>query len=204
MFEVEIVTLNGQGYIQLWDYMGTESDVVNTAMSCYKENAEGDSDKVSHRIENLLKKKHLTPFEFAEFVFVVKAPIFVARQWMRSRTQSYMELSRRYSKKEVEVYKGGYTGNYDSNIIDSHVDEAINLYFDMIGKGVRAEDARRVLPVTVMTTFRAKMNLRNLMHFCALRSDSHAQKEIREYSDAMITLLKDRFPTTVALKHLWS
>jgi thymidylate synthase (FAD) len=203
MYETEISTLNGQGYIQLHVYMGSECDIVDTAMSCYKKGAKGLLDDVPMRIERLLKNKHLTPFEFAEIVFTIKAPIFVARQWMRSRTQSYMELSRRYSKQEVEVYRGGY-GEYDDAIINAHVDEAINLYFDMMDKGVRAEDARRVLPITVMTTFRAKMNLRNLMHFCTLRSDPHAQKEIREYSDAIITLLKDRFPATVSLKHLWS
>src|ERR1700761_5591412 len=52
--------------------------------------------------EKLLKylyaHKHTTPFEFAGMVVEVQAPIFVFREWHRHRTQSYNEMSARYSQ----------------------------------------------------------------------------------------------------------
>ena len=40
-----------------------------------------------------------------------------------------------------------------------------------------------------------KINMRELYHFSRLRSDSHAQWEIREISDMMCALAKERFPS---------
>src|SRR6185437_1734218 len=45
----------------------------------------------------LHEHKHATPFEFAGMVIEVQAPIFVFREWHRHRTQSYNEMSARYS-----------------------------------------------------------------------------------------------------------
>jgi len=39
-----------------------------------------------------------------------------------------------------------------------------------------------------------KIDLHNFFHFVKLRSDSHAQREIRDYSDAMYELVKPHFP----------
>ena len=36
--------------------------------------------------------------------------------------------------------------------------------------------------------------LHNFFHFIKLRSDSHAQREIRDYADAMYKLVKPNFP----------
>src|SRR5687768_11849567 len=45
----------------------------------------------------LWNNKHSTPFEMAGVTIEVKAPIFVFRQWHRHRTQSYNEMSARYT-----------------------------------------------------------------------------------------------------------
>jgi thymidylate synthase (FAD) len=47
---------------------------------------------------------HATPFEMAGATFEVKAPIFVFREWHRHRTQSYNELSSRYTPLPDENY----------------------------------------------------------------------------------------------------
>jgi flavin-dependent thymidylate synthase len=51
--------------------------------------------------EKLLKylwdNKHATPFEMAGAVFEIQAPIIVFREWQRHRTQSYNEMSARYT-----------------------------------------------------------------------------------------------------------
>jgi thymidylate synthase ThyX len=43
------------------------------------------------------------------------------------------------------------------------------------------------------------MNLRELYHFVRLRSDVHAQTEIRRISDSLICVMKDRYPVVTAL-----
>jgi thymidylate synthase (FAD) len=46
----------------------------------------------------LYEHKHLTPFEMCGLTIEVQAPIFVFREWHRHRTQSYNELSARYTE----------------------------------------------------------------------------------------------------------
>src|ERR1700689_3525097 len=45
----------------------------------------------------LYENKHSTPFEMAGLTVEVQAPIFVFREWHRHRTQSYSEMSARYT-----------------------------------------------------------------------------------------------------------
>ena len=49
----------------------------------------------------LAKHNHMTPFEHQTVTFKVVLPIFVAREWMRHRTQSFNEVSMRYSDDPV-------------------------------------------------------------------------------------------------------
>jgi thymidylate synthase (FAD) len=56
-------------------------------------NKAGDEKLLRYLYEN----KHATPFEFAGATIEVQAPIFVFREWHRHRTQSYNELSARYT-----------------------------------------------------------------------------------------------------------
>ena len=62
--------------------------------------------------------------------------------------------------------------------------------------GLTRELARTVLPVNYFTEFYWKIDLHNLMHFLALRSDSHAQFEIRAYADVMLDTLRRWVPFT--------
>ena len=56
---------------------------------------------------------------------------------------------------------------------------------------------RSILPVNIYTEWYWKNDLHNLLHFIGLRSDSHAQYEIRVYSDAMAKFVKEVAP------HAW-
>jgi thymidylate synthase (FAD) len=55
-------------------------------------------------LASLYNHKHMTPFEMAGMVIEVKAPLFVFREWHRHRTQSYNELSARYTPLPNENY----------------------------------------------------------------------------------------------------
>ena len=66
--------------------------------------------------------------------------------------------------------------------------------FDPEGQGLARELARMNLPLSTYTQWYWKCDLHNLLHFLALRADSHAQYEIRAYADVMLDVVKKWVP----------
>jgi thymidylate synthase (FAD) len=62
--------------------------------------------------------------------------------------------------------------------------------------GLARELARMNLTLNTYTQWYWKTDLHNLLHFCALRADPHAQYEIRVYAEAIIELLRAWVPAT--------
>lgn len=165
-------------------------------------------------IRYLMRHKHTTPFEMVEFKFHIRAPIFVARQWLRHRTASVNELSARYSivpddyflpdelrKQSTARGQGGEEpfGEGSSNLTakqKASCDLAFHVYDELISKGVSRELARTHLPQSTFTEFYWKINLHNLLHFLELRIEDHAQKEIRDLANQVYELIKPLCPTT--------
>lgn len=169
----------------------------------------------------LYEHRHSTPFEMAGMVIEVQAPIFVFRQWHRHRTQSYNELSARYTdlpaldyvpaveqlmrnggkNKQAGKIKGA--GDLNEGVARLVVKDMLGHYADaeikyqrMLKDGVPKELARLVLPVARYSRMRASANLRNWLAFLTLRMDSHAQYEIRVFADAVGEQIKREFPRT--------
>jgi thymidylate synthase (FAD) len=169
-------------------------------------------------IRYLLRHAHTTPFEMVEFKFHCKMPIFVARQWIRHRTASVNEVSGRYSVVKDECYvpelenihaqattnKQGRAGimpedaaaDFRYNCV-AYAHEAFEDYAQHIEKGVARELARINLPLSTYTEWYWKIDLHNLLHFLALRCDSHAQYEIRVFAEAMLQLIQPIVPLSV-------
>lgn len=63
-------------------------------------------------------------------------------------------------------------------------------------RGLARELARMNLTLNIYTEWYWKCNLHNLLHFLSLRSDPHAQYEIRVYADAMLEALRAWVPIT--------
>lgn len=196
------------GRVTLIDYMGSDSRILESArISTGSAPSKGEV-KDRGLIRYLYKNGHLTPFEQVTTTWRIKLPIFVARQWMRSRTQSFNEMSARYTELPEEYYTPtdfriqaidnhqGSTpgGDFDESLLEDYKDtiqECYDHYHDLLENGVAREHARMVLPVSQYTEFYTTMNLRNLFHFLALRLDDHAQYEIRVYGEAMLDILKE-------------
>lgn len=62
--------------------------------------------------------------------------------------------------------------------------------------GVAKEQARKDLPLSTYTEAYWKIDLHNLLHFLSLRMDSHAQKEIRDYANAIGEIVSRWVPIT--------
>ncbi|AHH05790.1 Thymidylate synthase thyX (plasmid) [Borrelia miyamotoi FR64b] len=82
--------------------MGSDERIVQAARISYR----GESIKREdyELIDYLIRNEHTSPFEQVVFTFYVKAPIFIARQWMRHRTARINEVSGSYSLMREEFY----------------------------------------------------------------------------------------------------
>lgn len=69
-------------------------------------------------------------------------------------------------------------------------EHAREVYEESLKFGVAKEQARCVLPVATYTSKVWTIDLHNLLHFLALRLDPHAQKEIRDYANAIAQIVK--------------
>jgi thymidylate synthase (FAD) len=70
-------------------------------------------------------------------------------------------------------------------------------YESLIDKGVSRELARIGLPTSQYTQWYWKCDLHNIFSFLALRMDAHAQKEIRDYAQAMCALIEPIVPVAI-------
>lgn len=203
-----------KGFVRLVDSMGGDGAIVQAARVSY---GRGTSKMSQDRglIRYLMRHRHTTPFEMVEFKFHCKMPIFVARQWVRHRTANINEYSLRYSEARDEFYypepeniqfqsslnKQGRSGEVPPELKQKVLDyfkenseRSFALYQELNKAGVARELARSLLPVNIYTEWYWKNDLHNLLHFIGLRSDSHAQYEIRVFSDAMAHYVKEKAP----------
>jgi thymidylate synthase (FAD) len=64
----------------------------------------------------------------------------------------------------------------------------------MVEQGLARDLARINLPLSLYTEWYWQIDLNNLFHFLELRLGAHAQKEIRMYAQAMLTVAKHVAP----------
>lgn len=210
------------GYVRLVDHMGDDLSIVRAARVSYDAAWRAGEDTGSDKrlINYLWSHKHTTPFESVTFTFEVHAPIFVFRQWHRHRTWSFNELSARYRELPCEFYAPdpAFVGvqatenkqgrELAGDLLDARTREveyyksiyavAYDAYDTLLKAGWPRELARSVLPVSTYSTMFATVNLLNLLKFCTLRCDPHAQYEIRVYANALIALIEPIVPTAIA------
>lgn len=146
-----------------------------------------------------LQAGHMSVFEFAQIVFRVECPIFVARQLMRYRAASYMERSLRYCAPQSR----GYWELHDASEacafteIDAHEKYSLRRYDALVDDGERKELARAVLPLSTPTVFLMRVDLRALFHIFAERLTARCQIETRAVVEQMRDEAALAFPFTI-------
>jgi len=204
---------DGISSLDLVRVSGSDVDIVNAARVSFGKFVTTIAERDKNLIRFLMEHAHTSPFEHNQLSFRVKAPIFVARQWMRHRMNSYNEISYRYVKAPLEFYvppkwRKQDTVNKQASI-DSYVDEqatqiyrttiqaCVQTYEDLLARGVCRELARGILPVCTYTQYIFTCNLHSLMHFLTLRLHAGAQYEIRQYALGMLKLALPHFPVSL-------
>ena len=211
------------GYVNLVETWGSDQRIVEAARMSTDKGFKGWGTPDEPGDEKLLRflwtHKHATPFEMGGLIIEVQAPIFVFREWHRHRTQSYNEMSGRYTvlpdlyylpsddrlagaKQGVRNKQGSDAGlPHDivattRRIMEATYKKSRHNYELMISAGVAREVARMVLPVAQYSRMRASANLRNWLAFLTLRMAPNAQFEIRQYAEAVGKLVAVNFPRT--------
>lgn len=196
------------------DHMGDDKRIAQAARVS---TGNDDSDRPHEGlVKRLWRDQHTSTFEHNTLTVMAEVPIFVAREWHRHRTQAFNEVSGRYTEMEPVFYVPGedrplvQTGkamDYRREAGNKHqrarssaahrmmAEDAWDDYQDMLEFGVAREVARNVLPVSLYTRFYATANLRNWLHFIALRTDPTALWEIREAAKQVVDIIADHWPT---------
>jgi len=221
--------LYSQISVVLVDSMGSDLSVVNAArVSFSKESNWVDGEKnLSLRdqklIEYLAKHNHWSPFGHAFASFRIKAPISCARQLGKSTIGlCWNEISRRYVSFEPEVYtvsawrgapvnaKQGSDGQpamaqQEAFALYEKINkEAIAAYNELIAGGVAPEQARLVLPQSMLTEWIWSGSLAAFARVCKLRLAHDTQQETREVAKGIAQGIQALFPVSFqALMTYW-
>ena len=188
--------------VELVDHMGSDLTVVNAARVSFgkrkKEFTEGDKKLIAF----LAKHGHWSPFGHCSIQFRIKAPVFVARQLVKHQVGlTWNEISRRYVDYEPEFYEvdkwrgraeDKKQGSDEENTIEwvsrsqrtgalkRQVENvALKNYNTMLEAGVAPEQARMILPQSMMTEWYWSGTLYAFARVCNLRCASDAQYETR-------------------------
>ena len=161
----------------------------------------------------LADHNHWSPFAHCFLQFRIKMPIFVARQLVKHQVGlAWNEVSRRYVDFEPEFIlmptwrersKDKKQGSHDHSILElkkAHViadaayEHALKSYNDLLALGVCPEQARAVLPLSMMTEVIWSGSLFAFARVCNLRLDPHTQKEARDIAIQISEKANQLFP----------
>ena len=165
---------------------------------------------------------HKSPFGHCFASFHVKAPVFVARQLVKHKFLRWNEISRRYVDSEPEFYapdvwrgkakdkKQGSEGAVDLyewtfevadhpyyNLHDNGLyAAALGVYKSLLLQGVAPEQARMVLPQSMMTEWWWSGSLDAFADMCNLRCKKDAQYESRLVADQIDAIMLGLYPVS--------
>lgn len=199
------------------DHMGDDLTVVNAARVSFNKRKSEFDDKDEKLIKYLAEHNHFTPFTHCTLTVKIKCPIFVARQLLKHQIGlSVNEVSRRYVddppefmeinewRQRAENKKQG-SGDYLPKILNTAVNNEYKrlmksleiAYNSFLKAGVAPEQARAILPQSMMTEFYWTGSLFAFTRICNLRLDPHAQIETGDIARMILKILKEKFPVSV-------
>ena len=186
--------------VNLIDSMGGDLTVVNSARVSFgkkkKKFGKGDEKLISY----LAKHGHWTPFGHVSLQFHIVAPVFVARQLVKHQVGLvWNEISRRYVDTKPEIYTpDSWRGRAEDKKQGSDEDDivwkrwleyeelcktAVGAYERMLFNGICPEQARMILPQSMMTEWYWTGSLMAFARVCKLRCKPDAQLETRVVAD---------------------
>lgn len=213
------------GYVEVRDVWGSDERIVEAARMSSGKGFLGWGTAEKPGDEKLLgylwRNRHTSPFEQCGFSIEVQAPIMVFREWHRHRTQSFNEFSARYAQMPNLHYipdnervraqsKSNKQGTADTQLpleivsefltrIEKEQQVIYDNYQWALDNGIAREIARINTPISRYSRMVASANLLNWLRFIGLRLEENAQWEIRQYANAISSIIGNHFPRTLEL-----
>ena len=206
---------DGIGAVEYVSHMGDDLTIVNSARVSFGVEKDELDDKDKKLINYLIKHKHTSTLEHCTVTFRFTVPLFIRSQHHRHRTWSYNEISRRYTEFGLQFYEPDeFRSQHESNrqastddmvdnagaskLVKDHHQKCLELFQTLLDTGVCREQARGVLPQNLYTQYYGTANLGNLLKFVDLRIHEGAQWEIQQVAKAILKMLEELYPVTVA------
>ena len=200
------------------DHMGNDLTVANAARVSFGKTSDMEENtwgpptlkaKDAKLINYLANHKHISPFGHCFASFHVKAPIFVARQLVKHKFLRWNEISRRYVEDDPEFYEPNFwrgrsldkkQGSEGHVIImlDQEIqwNRQLSTYKTLLADGVAPEQARMVLPQSMMTEWYWSGSLDAFADMCNLRCKTDTQAETREVANQIDRKMLELFPVS--------
>lgn len=156
------------------------------------------NDKMVKLLEKVMSSGHHSTLEHCQFVFSVSGiSRACSHQLVRHRHMSFSQKSQRYVTETTQfeyltppsIEKSEFNEEYGQ-----FMESVQSFYSRMIASGIKAEDARFILPNATSTSMIVSLNLRELIHLAQLRLCTNAQLEIRKLVKKMVNLAIENDP----------
>ena len=197
------------------DHMGSDLTVVNSARVSFAKTSNELSDQDEKLIKYLAREDHFTPFTHPQITLHYKVPIFIARQEVKHQIGfSRNEISRRYVDDKPQIFNPVWRERPDKSIKQGSGDEidsdtaaelddnfsfgvrmALNIYNELLEAEVAPEQARAILPQSMMTEYYITGSLAAYARMYNLRKPgTHAQKEIQDLAVKVSEIVQPLYP----------
>ena len=201
-------------FVKLIDSMGDDLTVVNAARVSFGKRKEKFTEGDKKLINFLAQHGHWSPFGHCSLQFHISAPVFVARQLVKHQVGlTWNEISRRYVDTDIEFHevdkwrgraedkKQGSEGEIEEqglcNFLKTQVETtALENYTKLLEAGVAPEQARMILPQSMMTEWYWSGTLYAFARVCNLRCAPDAQYETRMVADIINRESAKMFPAS--------
>ena len=216
------LTTDRVGFVECLETFGNDLTVVNAARVSFDKESLEFTEADKKLVNYLAKHDHVSPFFHPQIRFRIKMPIFVAREWYRHTIGlARNEVSRRYvdtppecwipfpneiRERDPRLKQGSKSTPVDDSdrihsILSNQTNAALKTYHDLLDNHVAPELARTILPQSMYTEFIETGSLAAYARLCRLRLNPAAQKEIRDYAEAISVCLAAKFPVSWEALH---
>ena len=174
-----------------------------------------DNPKVDKLLAYCIKHGHWSIFEQAHMTLDINTTRGIAAQILRHRSFTFQEFSQRYAdtnlldQPEVPDLRRQDDKNRQNSIddiaetekaylqgrISQYFKEGMDLYNDLLSKGIAKECARFVLPLATPTRIYMTGSARSWMHYIQLRTANGTQKEHMDIANLCRDHFICNFPT---------
>lgn len=164
---------------------------------CYNSESALDKESGEKFVKKLIKMGHESVLEHATLSFMIETDRATANQIVRHRLLSFSQQSQRYVKYnnlEFIIPEGVKEHSDEYEVMINGLKDVELRYKQLIKLGLKAEQARAILPQCTKTTIVVSGNIREIRHVLNLRCDNGAQPDIQKLCKGILEMLHRKYP----------